>query len=132
MVLWATPRPQGLIKRQQREPLGLGWVNHSLSGFDPLLRKEGTVMTWRGDWEELRRIGDYVGGDLSPKEACETERYISENTEGRRLANSYAQMLALLREISKETPDPPGAIEKRAVAHAIAHAMEDKNEEEQI
>lgn len=85
-------------------------------------------MTWTGNWEDLRRIGDYVAGELSPKEACETKRFIAENAEGRRLADSYAQVLALLRAISKESPDPPEAIEKRAVAHAV----EDKNEEEQI
>lgn len=94
-------------------------------------------MTWTGKWEDLlRRIGDYVAEELSPKEACETKRFISENAQGWRLAGSYTQMLALLRAISKETPDPPKAIEKRAVAHAIAHPMahpmEDKNEEERI
>jgi anti-sigma factor RsiW len=87
---------------------------------------------WEGNWEDLRRIGDYVAGELSPREACETERFIAENAEGRRLADSYTQVLALLRAISKETPHPPGAIEKRTVAHAVAHAMEDKNEEERI
>jgi anti-sigma factor RsiW len=85
-------------------------------------------MTWTSTWEELTRIGDYVAGELSPKEACETERFIAQNAEGRRLADSYTQMLALLRAISKETPDPPKAIEKRAVTHAV----EDKNEEERI
>jgi len=89
-------------------------------------------MAWTGNWEVLTRIGDYVAGELSPRDACETERYISENTEERRLAGSYTRMLALLRAISKETPDPPEAIEKHAVAHATAHAMVDKNEEEQI
>jgi anti-sigma factor RsiW len=93
-------------------------------------------MTWTGNWEDLRRIGDYVAGELSPKEAWETERLMAENAEGRRLADSYTQMLALLRAISKQTPDPPGAIKKRAVAHAmahaVAHAMKDKNEEERI
>jgi hypothetical protein len=52
MVLWA----------------GLSTLCHPLTGFGPLLRKEGTVMTWtgnwEGNWEDLRRIGDLVFVDL--------------------------------------------------------------------
>ena len=75
-------------------------------------------------WEILERIGSYAAGELSGEEAHETERFILENAEGRRLAESYTQMLTLLGAIGEESPTPPGAIVEGVVRWAYRnHAL---------
>src|SRR3712207_8638871 len=53
---------------------------------------------FRSRWEMLERIGAYTAGELSGEEARETERFILEDPDGRRLAESYARMLVLRSE----------------------------------
>ncbi len=74
-------------------------------------------------WEMLERIGAYAAGELSGQEARETERFILENTEGRRLAESYARMLVLLSAIGEESSVPPDGIVNYAVRRAAISAF---------
>jgi hypothetical protein len=81
-------------------------------------------------WEILERIGSYAAGELSGEEAYETERFILENDEGRRLAESYAHMLTLLGAIGKESPAPPGAIVEEVVRRVYRnHAWSPRDED---
>jgi anti-sigma-K factor RskA len=74
-------------------------------------------------WEILERIGAYAAGELSGEEARETERFILENAEGRRLVESYARMFVLLNALGEETPEPPEAILNYAVRRATVSAF---------
>jgi hypothetical protein len=59
-------------------------------------------------WEVLERIGTYVAGELFEEEARqEVERLVLERTEMRRLADSYARLLSLLRRVGEERPEAP-------------------------
>ena len=76
-------------------------------------------MNGAGDrWELLERIGDLAGGEIPEEEACETGRFVLEDPEGRRLAEAYARMLALLAAIGDESPNPPEAIADDAIRRA--------------
>jgi anti-sigma-K factor RskA len=74
-------------------------------------------------WEMLERIGAYAAGELLGEEARQTERFILENGEGRRLAESYARMLVLLSAIGEETPAPSEEIFNYAVRRAAISAF---------
>ena len=71
-------------------------------------------------WEILERIGAYAAGELSGEEAREAERLSLKNAEVRRLADSYARMLTLLRVIGEELPEVPEAVIDHAVRQALA------------
>jgi anti-sigma-K factor RskA len=73
--------------------------------------------------ELLEKIGAYAAGELSGEEARETERYILEDPEGRRLAESYARMLVLLDAIGEETPEVPEAVINYAIRRAYVSAF---------
>ena len=76
-------------------------------------------------WEKLERTGAYVAGELSGEEAKQVERLLFEDVQARRLADSYASMLTLLRVVGEERPEPPQeeivAIAERAVRRAARH-----------
>ena len=74
-------------------------------------------------WEILERIGAYAAGELSGEEARETERFILEDPDGRRLAESYARMLVLLAAVGQESPDPPEAVINYAIRRAYISAF---------
>ena len=74
-------------------------------------------------WEFLERIGAYAAGELSGEEARETERLIIEDPEGRRLAESYAKMLALMGAVGEDSPAPPEAIINHAIRRAYVSAF---------
>lgn len=74
-------------------------------------------------WELLERIGAYAAGELSGEEARETEWLILEDPEGRRLAESYARMLALLGAVGEESLTPPEAVINYAIRRAYASAF---------
>ena len=74
-------------------------------------------------WDALERIGAYAAGELSGEEAREAERLIFEDPEGRRLAESYARMLALLGAVGEESPDPPQAVIDYAIRRAYVSAF---------
>jgi len=80
-------------------------------------------------WELLERIGAYVAGELTGEEARETERLILEEPEGRRLAESYARMLALLGAIGEESLTPPEAVVNYAIRRAYVSAFMRQAEE---
>ena len=58
-------------------------------------------------WEILERIGAYAAGELSDEQAKKTARLVLEDAQARRLANSNAGMLTLLRVVGEERPEPP-------------------------
>lgn len=87
---------------------------------DPLRRGEPAVIG-SDRWEVLERIGDHVAGELSGEEARQTERFVLENPEARRLAGSYARMFALLSAIGREPLEPPEEI----VDHAVLQAADE-------
>ncbi len=74
-------------------------------------------------WEILERIGAYVAGELSGKQAREAERLIleEEDPEALRLAESYARLLAFLSAVGREPPMPPRAIAE----HVLRWAADD-------
>lgn len=74
-------------------------------------------------WEVLERIGAYAAGELSGEEALRVERYILEDPEGRRLAESYAQMLILLGAMGAEMPEVPQAVIDHALRRAYTSAF---------
>jgi len=81
-------------------------------------------------WESLeKRIGAYAAGELSGEEARETERFILEDPEGRRLAESYAWMLALLAQLGEETPEVPEAVINYAIRRAYVSSFFRQTEE---
>ena len=80
-------------------------------------------------WEILEKIGSYAAGELTGEEARETERLILEEPEGRRLAGSYARMLALLGDLGEESPTPPEAIVNYAIRRAYISAFMRQTEE---
>jgi len=55
----------------------------------------------------LERIGAYVAGELFGEETRQVERLVLESTEGQRIADSYARLLALLSSVGEETPEVP-------------------------
>jgi anti-sigma-K factor RskA len=80
-------------------------------------------------WEILEKIGAYAAGELTGEEARETERLILEEPEGRRLAESYARMLALLGALGEESPEPPEAVVNYAIRRAYISAFMRQAEE---
>lgn len=78
-------------------------------------------MTEAERWKTLERVGAYAAGELTGEEAYDTEQFILENIEGRRLARSYARMLALLNAMGEVSSAPPEAI----ADYAIRSAAED-------
>ncbi len=80
-------------------------------------------------WEILESIGAYAAGELTGEEAREVERLILEEPEGRRLAESYARMLALLGALGEESPTPPEEIIDYAIRRAYISAFMRQAEE---
>jgi len=80
-------------------------------------------------WEILESIGAYAAGELTGEEAREVERLILEEPEGRRLAESYARMLALLGALGEESPTPPEEIMDYAIRRAYISAFMRQAEE---
>ena len=75
---------------------------------------------WR--WETLKKIGDYAAGELSSEESRYIERLVRKDAERQRLAEAYAQMLALLRAIGAESPIFPQAHTKQIISRAAEEA----------
>ncbi len=73
-------------------------------------------------WEFLERVGAYAAGELEGAEAREVERLMLETEDNRRLAESYAQMLALLSALGQETPEAPDAMVNYAIRRAYVSA----------
>jgi anti-sigma-K factor RskA len=80
-------------------------------------------------WEILESIGAYAAGELTGEEAREVERLILEEPDGRRLAESYARMLALLGALGEESPTPPEEIMDYAIRRAYISAFMRQAEE---
>ncbi len=86
-------------------------MNGTLSLTDHHRRKHtttrGATLTSAGDrWEALEKIGAYAAEELSGEEAKKTARLVLEDPPARRLADSYAEMLTLLRVVSEARPEP--------------------------
>ncbi len=73
-------------------------------------------------WEFLEMVGAYAAGELEGEEAREAERLMLETEDNRRLAESYAQMLALLSALGQETPEAPEAVVNYAIRRAYVSA----------
>lgn len=73
-------------------------------------------------WEFLEMIGAYAAGEIEGEEAREVERLMLETEDNRRLAQSYAQMLALLSALGQETPEAPEAVVNYAIRRAYVSA----------
>lgn len=73
-------------------------------------------------WEFLEMIGAYAADELEGEEAGEAERLMLETEDNRRLAESYAQMLALLSALGEETPEAPEAVVNYAIRRAYVSA----------
>jgi anti-sigma-K factor RskA len=71
----------------------------------------------------LEVIGAYAAGELRGAEAREAERMILQDPDGRRLAESYARMLALLGSLAEETPEVPESVVNGAVRRAYVSAF---------
>ncbi len=80
-------------------------------------------------WEIMESIGAYAAGELMGEEAREAERLILEEPEGRRLAESYARILALLGALGEESPTPPEEIVSYAIRRAYISAFMRQAEE---
>lgn len=73
-------------------------------------------------WEFMERIGAYAAGEIEGEEAREVERLMLQTEDNRRLAQSYAQMLALLSALGQETPEAPEAVVNYAIRRAYISA----------
>lgn len=69
-------------------------------------------------WEVLERIGAGAAGDLSGEEARQAKWLVLKNAEGRRLIDSHARLLALLRTVGEEASEALEAAIDRAVQRA--------------
>ncbi|MEW6637795.1 MAG: zf-HC2 domain-containing protein [Actinomycetota bacterium] len=69
--------------------------------------------------EVLELIGAYAAGELAGEEEREVERLLAESEEYRRVAESYARMLALLSALSEETVEVP---EEEIVDYVVRRA----------
>src|SRR3712207_4485716 len=74
-------------------------------------------------WEVLELIGAYAAGELEGEEAREAEQLIFDRADYRRLAESYARMLAMLSTLGNEPVDAPEVIVSYAVRHAYLSAF---------
>lgn len=74
-------------------------------------------------WEMLEKIGAYAAGELDGEAAREAERLIIEHPEGRRLADAYARMLAMLRALGEEPVEAPEAVMSYAMRRAYLSAF---------
>ena len=77
----------------------------------------------RERWEVLETIGAYAAGELEGEEAREAERLIFERPDYRRLAESYARMLAMLGTLGEEPVEAPEAVVGYAVRRAYLSAF---------
>jgi anti-sigma-K factor RskA len=73
-------------------------------------------------WELLELIGAYAADELEGEEAREVERLMLETEDNRRLAESYAEMLALLSALGEETPEAPESVVNHAIRRAYVSA----------
>lgn len=74
-------------------------------------------------WEVLETIGAYAADELEGEEAREAERLILESPDHRRLAESYARMLAMLSALGEETVEAPDAVVGYAIRRAYVSAF---------
>lgn len=79
--------------------------------------------------EVLELIGAYAAGELAGAEEREIERLLEEDAEHRRVAESYARMLALLSALGEEPVEAPeeeilGYVVRRAYASAFLRQAE--------
>jgi anti-sigma-K factor RskA len=74
-------------------------------------------------WEVLELIGAYAAGELQGEEAREAEQLIFDRADYRRLAESYARMLAMLSTLGNEPVDAPEVIVSYAVRQAYLSAF---------
>ena len=74
-------------------------------------------------WAVLGKIGAYAAGELDGEEAHEVEQLIFERPESRRLAESYARMLAMLSTLGSEEVEAPEVIVSYAVRQAYLSAF---------
>lgn len=82
-----------------------------------------TVANGSPSWEALEVIGAYAAGELRGEEAREAERLILEDPDGRRLAESYARMLALLGALADEPLEVPESVVNGAIRRAYVSAF---------
>ena len=74
-------------------------------------------------WEVLELIGAYAAGELEGEEAREVEQLIFDRADYRRLAESYARMLAMFSTLGNEPVDAPEVIVSYAVRQAYLSAF---------
>ena len=74
-------------------------------------------------WAFLERVGSYVAGELEREDAQEVERLILENSDYRRLAESYSRMLVVLSTLGGERVEAPREIVGYAVRRAYVSAF---------
>ena len=70
-------------------------------------------------WKMLQRIGDYAADELSGEQFLKTLRLVLEDDQIRHVAEAYVRMLALLRAVGTQSPDPPEALAQQAVLRAL-------------
>jgi hypothetical protein len=70
-------------------------------------------------WKMLQRIGDYAADELSGEQYLQTQRLVLEDDQMRHVAEAYVRMVALLRTVGEQSPDPPEAIVQQAVVRAL-------------
>ena len=80
-------------------------------------------MPVEGRWEILETIGAYAAGELEGEVAREAERLIFERADYRRAAESYARMLVMLDNLSKEPLDVPEVSLEFAMRRAYLSAF---------
>ena len=73
----------------------------------------------RVSWKMLQRIGDYAADELSGEQFLQTQQLLLEDDQMQHLAEAYARMLALLRAVGAQSPDPPEALAQRAILRAL-------------
>lgn len=74
-------------------------------------------------WEILEKIGAYAAGDLDEEEAREAEELLLESEDHRRLAESYARLMATMSMLGQDSPAAPEAVVSYAVRRAYISAF---------
>ena len=74
-------------------------------------------------WEVLEKIGAYAAGELEGEEVREAEQLIFDRPEYRRLADSYARMLAMLSTLGSEEVEAPEVVVGYAIRRAYMSAF---------
>lgn len=76
-------------------------------------------------WEALEKIGAYAAGELEAEEAREVEGMILESEDHRRLAESYARLMATLSMLGQDQDEvvAPDAVVNYAIRRVYISAF---------